>query len=82
MAQAYIQIMSYSTNSHARDTGKLIPGRFFAHLGKVYRLKKRTHGCEGCILNNMFTCPNSTVNGKKISCELDGVIIVEANRKN
>lgn len=56
------------------------PGQFYVHDRKYVRAKKRTNGCEGCVLNSPFLCPNiSLKNSKKElpNCELNGIIFVK-----
>lgn len=59
---------------------KLIPGRFYSHHGKVYRIKKATFNCDGCLLNTVQKCPNivcvNNPNQKHFPCDVYGVILV------
>lgn len=43
------------------------------------RIMKRTNGCKGCIWENcLYLCPGvQTKQGKKINCELRGIIFVK-----
>ena len=55
----------------------LVPGRLAKVKGKLVRCKKRTNGCEGCILASIILCPNVVKNGKRYDCIEDGVIFVK-----
>ena len=53
-------------------------GRLVKYDSKLFRYKKRTDGCEGCILNDMISCPRM---GKdqdtSITCIEDGLILTK-----
>ena len=54
------------------------PGQIVSVNGENYRAKKRTNGCTGCVLNDLFLCPCVT-NKKEIKpldCSLDEIILV------
>ena len=56
------------------------PGRFFKFNGSVFRARKRTNGCKGCVLNNIILCPNivDSRNGTPpLECELWGIILTK-----
>lgn len=55
----------------------LIPGRFTNVNGKVLRIRKRTYGCNGCVLNNIYACPNIPVNNSHVDCTLYNVIFTD-----
>lgn len=53
-------------------------GRFAKIDGKVVRCKKRTNGCEGCVLDDMILCPRMGKTQKSnITCIEDGIIFVK-----
>lgn len=46
--------------------GKTIkPGQIYVHNGSFLRAKKRTDGCNGCILKNFILCPDISTNVEK-----------------
>ena len=55
-------------------------GQFVSIDGSVYRCKKRTSGCTGCVLNSFIRCPNIVDfrNGQRpLSCAIDNIIFVK-----
>lgn len=53
------------------------PGQIVSVNDINYRAKKRTCGCEGCVLNDILLCPGVVVKdvGKKLDCSVDGIIL-------
>jgi len=54
------------------------PGQIVSVNDNMYRAKKRTAGCEGCVLNDILLCPGVVVKdvGKQLDCSTDGIILV------
>ena len=55
------------------------PGQYFWLNGVQYRAKRRTHGCNGCALDDVFLCPNivDSRNGiRPLDCSLNDIILV------
>lgn len=54
------------------------PGQFYWHNGSLLRAVKRYNGCEGCILDSFYICPNIRVknssNKERPHCEENGII--------
>ena len=50
------------------------PGQYCSINGKVYRAKKRTNGCNGCVLNTFVLCPGLFGH---IDCLQNGIIITD-----
>lgn len=58
---------------------RLKPGQFCTINRVVYRAKKRSHGCNGCALDDFVRCPNivdSRSGELAIECSLDNIILV------
>nr|DAE46242.1 MAG TPA: ATP-binding sugar transporter [Caudoviricetes sp.] len=56
------------------------PGQFFSVNGKVYRVMKRTNGCDGCVLNQIYLCPSIRdirYNSFNPECAANGIIFVD-----
>lgn len=56
------------------------PGQAYWHNGHLLRAKKRTDGCEGCVLNNPLLCPNIELKGQEKTgpdCVNDNIILVK-----
>lgn len=53
---------------------KLIPGRFIKKDGLVLRLRTRSNGCEGCCLNNPYSCTAIVDNTKMVECIENNII--------
>lgn len=53
------------------------PGQLITISNAVYRAKKRTGGCAGCDLNDVFTCPCMPDSrfGARYNCSLHGIIL-------
>lgn len=56
------------------------PGQFMFINNKLCRAAKRTNGCKGCILDDIYLCPNISDKRyhKGLNCEENGIIIVKA----
>ena len=55
---------------------RLKPGQLCTLNNTVYRAKKKTNGCEGCVFNhNVYTCPLMVTNRRKLDCFLDNIIL-------
>ena len=56
------------------------PGQFVSIQNKVYRAVKRKDGCKGCILDDIYLCPNISDKRyhKTFNCAENGIIIVKA----
>lgn len=55
-------------------------GQFFKFNGSIYRARKRTNGCKGCVLNNIILCPNivDSRNGTPpLECESWDIILTK-----
>lgn len=55
------------------------PGQFCTINNVLYRGKRRTDGCRGCALDNVFLCPNivDSRNGTRpLDCSLNDIILV------
>lgn len=55
------------------------PGQFCYINNKLFRFAKRTNGCIGCVLNEIWLCPaivDRRYNNVPFNCAGDGVIIV------
>lgn len=54
------------------------PGQFYWHNSVLLRAKKRTNGCNGCVLDSFFVCPNLRLKGRndnnRPNCEENGII--------
>lgn len=57
------------------------PGQFWSPDGsRIVRVKKRINGCEGCILDSPFICPNvhsKNSKSKGPDCALNGIIFTK-----
>lgn len=56
------------------------PGQFFKFNDSVFRVRKRTNGCKGCVLNNIILCPNivDSRNGTPpLDCESWDIILTK-----
>lgn len=56
------------------------PGQIVNVNGTLFRAKKRENKCEGCILNDLLTCPNIGVpknKEKPYACSIDDIIFVK-----
>lgn len=53
------------------------PGQIVNVNDNMYRARKRTHGCEGCVLNDILLCPSVVVKdvGKKLDCSMDNIVL-------
>jgi len=62
---------------------QLKPGQLCTINGNVYRARKRTSGCFGCIFYDcFFTCPgvkDSRTKKRKIDCVLNAIILEKVN---
>ena len=59
---------------------RIKPGQIYVHNHTWFRAKKREMGCKGCILDNVFVCPNIKFNNPQREppcCELNGIIFVK-----
>lgn len=59
---------------------KVRPGQIHSFNGQNVRAKKRTDGCNGCILKDTIPCLNSIIKGSKkepVNCLVDDVIFVK-----
>lgn len=59
---------------------KLKPGQFIWFHKKCYRVKKRTNGCTGCVLNQIYLCPSIRdirYAGFNPECAANGIIFVD-----
>lgn len=57
----------------------LKPGQFYTLNGVLYRAKKRTDGCIGCVLDSLIKCPNIVdrrTEKPEIDCVTSGTIFV------
>lgn len=55
-------------------------GQFCNIDGVIYRARKRTNGCRGCVLNDFLLCPNIVdrrTNNPPLQCELNNIIITK-----
>lgn len=59
------------------------PGQFIAVRGCLYRIKRRTNGCDGCALDNPFTCPNIQDSRRRstpqLECLINDIILVRVD---
>lgn len=58
----------------------LKPGQFFWFNKKCYRVKRRTDGCNGCALNQIYLCPtirDVRYSGFNPECAANGIIFVK-----
>lgn len=55
------------------------PGQFCTINKTLYRAKRRTDGCFGCALDNIFLCPNvvDCRSKKTLQCAANGIILVK-----
>ena len=53
------------------------PGQFLYVNDQLFRAKKRSFGCAGCDLNNVFTCPMVTDRRSplKFNCAIDSIVL-------
>lgn len=53
------------------------PGQIISINDTNYRAKRRTNGCEGCVLNDILLCPGVVIKnvGKALDCSTDDIIL-------
>ena len=56
------------------------PGQICKIDDVLYRARKRTNGCHGCVLDNVFLCPNivDSRNGvRQLNCTENNIILTK-----